>query len=95
LDRFLEVATNGGEFQRRLQRYTLALLTQIAQGAACNRLHAIEERCARWLQRAGFISYARGRIRVLGRRGLEDAACECYAVVRDEFRRLVELAEHG
>jgi CRP-like cAMP-binding protein len=34
---------------RLLLRYTQALLTQIAQGAACNRMHPIEERCARWL----------------------------------------------
>ncbi|WP_428970224.1 Crp/Fnr family transcriptional regulator [Sphingomonas sp. Xoc002] len=32
-----------------LLRYTLAFMTQISQGAACNRLHAIEARCARWL----------------------------------------------
>src|SRR5690349_15511783 len=29
--------------------YTQALLAQIAQSAACNRLHGAEERCARWL----------------------------------------------
>ena len=32
-----------------LHRYTQAYLTQVAQGAACNRLHGIEARCARWL----------------------------------------------
>lgn len=32
-----------------LLRYTLALMNQIAQSAACNRAHSIEERCARWL----------------------------------------------
>ena len=32
-----------------LLRYTQALITQIAQSAACNRMHPIEERCARWL----------------------------------------------
>jgi CRP-like cAMP-binding protein len=32
-----------------LLRYTMALLNQIAQGAACNRLHEVQERCARWL----------------------------------------------
>jgi CRP-like cAMP-binding protein len=41
------------------------------------------------LQRNGMISYARGRIQVLERIGLEDRACECYAVVHDEQRRLV------
>jgi CRP-like cAMP-binding protein len=32
-----------------LHRYTQALLTQIAQASACNRLHPIRQRCARWL----------------------------------------------
>ncbi|WNG34939.1 Crp/Fnr family transcriptional regulator [Archangium violaceum] len=32
-----------------LERYTQALFTQVSQGSACNRLHSIEERCARWL----------------------------------------------
>ena len=31
------------------QRYTQALFTQVAQTAACNRLHDMTERCARWL----------------------------------------------
>lgn len=36
-------------FRRVVNRYTQAYLTQVAQGAACNRLHGIEARCARWL----------------------------------------------
>ncbi|GAB3772351.1 Crp/Fnr family transcriptional regulator [Ramlibacter monticola] len=36
-------------FGRVLHRYANALLVQIAQGAACNRAHAVEQRCARWL----------------------------------------------
>ena len=32
-----------------LLRYTQALLTQVSQSAACNRVHPIAERCARWL----------------------------------------------
>jgi CRP-like cAMP-binding protein len=35
--------------RRILNRYTQALITQIAQTSACNRLHRIEARCARWL----------------------------------------------
>jgi CRP-like cAMP-binding protein len=34
---------------RLLNRYTLAYLAQVEQTAACNRLHGIEVRCARWL----------------------------------------------
>ena len=38
------------------------------------------------LQRAGFIRYTRGRIRILDRRGLEAATCECYQRLREELR---------
>lgn len=41
------------------------------------------------LQDKGIISYARGRIRVLDRRRLEETACECYQAVKDEFSRLL------
>ena len=41
------------------------------------------------LQRAGLISYQRGRITVLDRAALEARCCECYAVVRKEFERLL------
>jgi CRP-like cAMP-binding protein len=40
---------DGGELHTLLQRYTQALITQISQGAACNRLHTVEQRAARWL----------------------------------------------
>jgi CRP-like cAMP-binding protein len=116
----------GGELRRRLLRLAQAQLVQSGQTAACNRLHEIDQRTARWLlhcadwvgrerfeltqeflaymlgvrrpsvttaaalmQRAGFITYHRGVIDVLDRAGLEGAGCECYALVRDEYRRLV------
>ncbi len=41
------------------------------------------------LQDAGLIRYARGRITVLDRAGLEARVCECYEVVRKEFSRLL------
>ena len=41
------------------------------------------------LQRLGVIRYSRGRIAVIDRPQLESLACECYAVVRREFDRLV------
>jgi hypothetical protein len=40
---------------------------------------------AQSMQNAGLISYRRGTIQVLDRRGLEGASCECYAVVRERF----------
>jgi CRP-like cAMP-binding protein len=39
--------------------------------------------------KAGLIEYNRGRITVLDRPGLEARACECYAVVKKEFDRLL------
>ena len=41
------------------------------------------------LQRAGLITYQRGLITVLDRAGLEGRSCECYAVVKKEFDRLL------
>jgi CRP-like cAMP-binding protein len=41
------------------------------------------------LQTAGLINYAQGRIRVLDRGGLEKRTCECYAVVKKEYDRLL------
>ena len=47
------------------------------------------------LQRAGLIRYRRGRIDVLDRPGLERAVCECYAVVKREFDRLISDIPRG
>jgi len=41
------------------------------------------------LQKAGLISYARGKIEVIDRAGLEARSCECYAVVKREYDRLL------
>jgi CRP-like cAMP-binding protein len=41
------------------------------------------------VQRAGLIKYNRGHITVLDRAGLEARTCECYAVVKKEFDRLL------
>lgn len=41
------------------------------------------------LQAAGLIRYSRGRIKVLDRTGLEARSCECYAVVKNEYDRLL------
>ena len=109
-----------------LLRYTQALITQMAQTAACNRHHSLDQQLCRWLllsldrlqgnelvmtqelianmlgvrregvtegalklQQAGLIRYARGRISVLDRQGLEQRTCECYEVVKKEYDRLL------
>jgi Mn-dependent DtxR family transcriptional regulator len=40
---------------------------------------------ARSLQAEGLIWYARGHIKVLDRKGLEDASCECYSIIKSRF----------
>jgi CRP-like cAMP-binding protein len=46
---FLEETERGGPLHRVLRKYNLALMSQMAQSVACNRLHSVEERMARWL----------------------------------------------
>lgn len=43
------------------------------------------------LQNAGLIEYSRGKVTILDRERLEEAACECYSLIRDEFVRLKVL----
>jgi CRP-like cAMP-binding protein len=45
------------------------------------------------LQQAGLIRYARGRITILDRGGLEKRTCECYAVVKSEYDRLLPAGQ--
>src|ERR1700737_1423253 len=45
------------------------------------------------LQNAGLIQYARGHITVLDRAGVEKRSCECYAVVKKEYDRLLPAGE--
>lgn len=124
-DVFKDLVKQGSPLHGLLHRYTRSLFNQIAQSAACNRLHPIEQRCCRWLlmahdrmdsdeylltqeflsqmlgvhrasvnlvasilQKAGLICYSRGKITILDRLGLEAAACECYARIKQEFDRL-------
>jgi CRP-like cAMP-binding protein len=123
---FLAQIKANGAFASLVQRFSLALMTQISQSVLCNRAHSMEERICRWLlmthdragtdqiqltqhfiaemlgvrrpsvtvaagllQKAGLISYSRGLVKVLDRAGLEDAACECYAIVTRELDALL------
>jgi CRP-like cAMP-binding protein len=67
----------------------------ITQEAAANLLGVRREgvtAAALSLQRRGMIRYHRGHIEILDRRALEQHTCECYAVVKREYRRLVPMA---
>jgi CRP-like cAMP-binding protein len=44
-----ELERPGGALQGVMRRYLQAWTIQLSQGVACNRLHTIEQRCARWL----------------------------------------------
>lgn len=46
---FKDEFDRGGEFQCLLLSYVQTLFTQVSQSTACNRLHSVEERLARWL----------------------------------------------
>lgn len=123
---FLELLADDPEFSRATQAYAHCMLALAGRSGACNLLHQLVERCARWLlishdrvgrdtfdltqdilstmlgvhrpaitvaagtlQKAGLISYTRGRITIVDRAGLEEASCECYRIVADEFCRIL------
>ena len=102
-----------------VHRFGQELAMQTAQIAACNALHGVQERLARWLlmsqdrilsdslpvtqefvaqmlgtrrasvseaagvvQRERSVSNGRGRIRIVNRQKLEDAACDCYEMLQ-------------
>jgi CRP-like cAMP-binding protein len=48
-DHFRAEVDGGGKLRQTMFAYSQALFAQIAQGVACNGVHAILERCARWL----------------------------------------------
>jgi CRP-like cAMP-binding protein len=121
----VEVATLQGilesapPLQLMLSRYAIVQGMQVAQTAACNRLHDIQQRLARWLlmtqdrvdseslpithdflatmlgtdrpsvsmaagalQKKKLIEYTRGAVKILNRKKLELAACECYGIMQ-------------
>jgi len=72
----------------RLPTNELVMTQELVASALGVRRESITEAAGK-LQRAGFLSYRRGHISVLDRTGLEAGACECYEVVKKEFRRLL------
>jgi len=123
--RFKELVFECHGLQGVLQRYALTFMNQAARSSACNRMHDVNQRLARWLllvhdrvlndefgltqeylsemlgvrrpsvslaaqtlQHAGLINYRWGRITVLDRLGLEDAACEDYRQTVDEYENV-------
>ncbi|MGA7218320.1 MAG: Crp/Fnr family transcriptional regulator [Candidatus Sulfotelmatobacter sp.] len=116
---FQDVLLGAPVLRSALGRFGLMHGMQVAQLAACNRLHGIDQRLARWLlmcqdrfdsqllpltheflaqmlgtgrpsvslaagalENAGLIQNLRGTVKILNRKSLEDAACECYAVIQ-------------
>ena len=72
----------------RLQGNELVMTQELIANMLGVRREGVTEAALK-LQEAGLIRYARGRIRVLDRTGLEARTCECYAVVKKEYDRLL------
>jgi CRP-like cAMP-binding protein len=50
---------------------------------------------AQKLQENGLIKYHRGRVQILDQGGLEEAACECFGTVKEEYDRLLGIKQQG
>jgi len=72
----------------RLQGNELVMTQELIANMLGVRREGVTEGALK-LQKAGLISYKRGRILVLDRQGLEQRSCECYAVVKKEYDRLL------
>jgi len=72
----------------RLESDELAMTQELIANMLGVRREGVTEAAGK-LQRAGLIRYSRGHIQVLDRPGLERSVCECYAVVKKEFDRLL------
>jgi CRP-like cAMP-binding protein len=72
----------------RLQGTELVMTQELIANMLGVRREGVTEAALK-LQKLGLISYARGRIQLLDRAGLEGRTCECYDVVRKEYARLL------
>jgi CRP-like cAMP-binding protein len=72
----------------RLQGNELVMTQELIANMLGVRREGVTEGALK-LQTLGLIRYSRGRITVLDRPGLEQRTCECYAVVKKEYDRLL------
>jgi len=114
------------DLQHKLRRYSQYATDIVSQSAACNSIHTIEQRCARWLlvtsdaigtsefnltqeflsqmlavrrpgvnvamralTRRELISHRYGKVTILDRIALREAACECYGTTRERAAELL------
>ena len=78
----------------RLQGNELAMTQELIANMLGVRREGVTEAALK-LQAVGLIRYARGHIVVLDRHGLEKRTCECYAVVKKEYDRLLPVTIPG
>jgi CRP-like cAMP-binding protein len=72
----------------RLQGNELVMTQELIANMLGVRREGVTEGALK-LQKAGLIQYVRGHMTVLDRKGLEARTCECYAVVKREYDRLL------
>jgi CRP-like cAMP-binding protein len=72
----------------RLQGNELVMTQELIANMLGVRREGVTEGALK-LQHAGLIRYLRGHITVVDRKGLEERSCECYAVVKKEYDRLL------
>jgi CRP-like cAMP-binding protein len=77
----------------RLPGHELVMTQDLISNMLGVRREGVTEAASR-LQRDRLIRYSRGRITVLDRPALELRVCECYGVVRKEYRRLLPEIAH-
>jgi CRP-like cAMP-binding protein len=130
-DAFRAEMNRRGALYELVTKYGHALVGFIMQSTACNAVHSIEQRLARWLlmaqdrigtkdfplthefiammlgatrptvtvvagtlQKAGLITYHRGRVTIVDREKLEEASCECYRAATDLLKAVTEERSH-
>jgi CRP-like cAMP-binding protein len=74
----------------RLQGNQLVMTQELIANMLGVRREGVTEGALK-LQKSGLIRYSRGHITVLDRKGLESRTCECYAVVKREYDRLLPV----